>query len=174
MKLFLVGYRCTGKSTIGRRLACELQIPFQDTDEMVRQIENRSIEQIVSTQGWEAFRQHEQQMLQKTLALEAAVISTGGGIVLNPDNRKWMRSNGFCIWLSASENVILQRLSTDVKTRETRPRLSELDLLEETRQIMHDRLPLYEQVHHLKIDTGEKSVDECVNTICRRLKNVRF
>ena len=173
MKIFLIGYRCTGKTTIGKKLAEQFNFTFVDTDEIVQQLENKSIQQIVEASGWEKFRQLEKKALQRTLNMNNAVVSTGGGIILDSDNRSSIRSNGHCIWLSATEEIVLERLNNDTKTDATRPRLSNLELLEETRQMMQKRYLLFERTCHIKIDTGTKNVVECVNTICRRLKDVR-
>lgn len=174
MNIFLIGYRCTGKTTIGKKLAEHYNFTFVDTDEIVQQLEKKSIQQIVAASGWEKFRQLEKKTLQRTLNMKDAVVSTGGGIVLDSGNRSSIRSKGHCIWLSAPEEIVVERLKNDANTDDLRPRLSRnLDLLEETRQMMQKRYPLYERTYHIKIDTGAKSVDECVNTICRRLKDVR-
>lgn len=174
MKIILIGYRCTGKTTIGRKLADYLDMPFSDTDDLIASHADMSISRIVEKWGWEKFRELETRMLQDTLGMDSAVISTGGGIVLDRSNRRSIRLQGICIWLQASDEIIIQRLYKDAGTQAFRPRLSDLDVVAETSQLMKQRKPLYEETCHISIDTGMNSPDECVTQICRRLKDVRL
>ncbi|MCF6246168.1 MAG: shikimate kinase AroL [Desulfobacula sp.] len=174
MKIYLIGYRCTGKTTIGKKLAACLNTDFLDTDTLIQQESGMSILKIVETYGWEKFRKIEKKTLKDTISFESAVISTGGGIVLDAANRKIMRAHGICIWLTADVNIIVERLNKDSKTKDSRPALSDFKVTKETDALIQTRMPLYQQTHHLTIDTGETSPDHCVKKICRRLKNVRI
>ncbi|MBU1340768.1 MAG: shikimate kinase AroL [Proteobacteria bacterium] len=169
MKIFLIGYRCTGKTTIGKLLANRLNIDFIDTDHLIEQSADASILQIVEKQGWEKFRHLEKKMLLNTKNMKNSVIATGGGIILDPDNQQYIKNNGFSIWLDADINTILHRLNTDHKTPDSRPSLTDNDLLKETEDILKQRKPLYEKTADIRIDTSVVSPEEIVNIIDRRL-----
>jgi len=174
MRIYLIGYRCTGKTTIGKRLASHHKIEFMDTDEWVQADARQTIARIVKKNGWDFFRDLEKKALKNCQKMTDAVISTGGGIVLNPENREMIRSSGICIWLSANEDTIIARMNNDDATSDMRPSLTDTDLLQETRQLIHQRTPMYEQTHHIKVDTTNHSPDECIQIINRRIKDVRF
>jgi shikimate kinase len=173
MKIFLIGYRCTGKTTIGKMLALFWDFDFLDIDRAIEQDTESSILQIVETSGWEKFRQLEKQKLMATKKNKNTVISTGGGIILDPENQQFIKKNGFCIWLDADVQTIFHRLNNDIKTRESRPSLTNNDLLKETTKTAKQRKPLYENTAHIRVDTRFHKPEEIVNIIDRRLKNVR-
>lgn len=174
LKIYLIGYRCTGKTTVGRKLADFHCCRFIDTDDLVREKTGRTIARIVETSGWEKFREMEKDALKRSSEVSSAVISTGGGIILDPENRNLIKNNGYCVWLTADESIILQRLETDVHSVEGRPALSNRDLVDETRTMIQTRTPLYRQLHQLAVDTGIHTPDECVNLINRSIKNGRI
>ncbi len=173
MKIFLVGYRCTGKTTIGKLLADRLEFDFMDTDRTIEQQTGSSILHIVQTHGWETFRQFEKKTLFKTKKIENTVVATGGGIIMDTENREFIKENGICVWLDADIETILLRLNTDNKTCDSRPSLTIHDLLKETDELVRQREPFYEKTAHLRIDTSVHSPEEIVNIINRRLKDVR-
>ncbi len=174
MKIYLIGYRCTGKTTIGKKLANHHQIEFMDTDDWVQNYAQQSIAQIVKKNGWNFFRDLEKKALENCQQMTDAVISTGGGIVLNPENRDMIRSSGVCIWLYAIEDTIIARMNNDATTSDMRPSLTDMNLLQETRQLIHQRTPMYEKTHHIKVDTTIHSPAECIQIINRRIKDVRI
>lgn len=169
MKIFLIGYRCTGKTTVGRRLAERLEVEFLDTDRLVEQHAGSSISHLVDTRGWDVFRQVETQILMDTAGSADMVIATGGGIIMDPQNGKFIKETGFSIWLDADIKTILSRLGTDSRTASTRPSLTNKDLLEETNELVRLRNPLYAINAHMRIDTGSRTPEQIVNIIERRL-----
>jgi shikimate kinase len=169
MNLFLIGYRCTGKTTIGRLLADRLNFAFLDTDRVIEQQTGSTISQIVETHGWEKFRHIEKKVLFTTQHLTNTVIATGGGMIIDPENQAFIRTNGVPIWLDADIKTILHRLSIDHMTPESRPSLTAHDLFKETHEVLNSRKPLYEKIAQIKIDTGCYSPQEIVNIIDRRL-----
>lgn len=172
MKIYLVGYRCTGKTTIGRKLASRYRISFFDTDLWVEKQAGMRIARIVESIGWDHFRQLEKQALAETIDLDQVVVSTGGGIVLDPGNRSILQDNGIIVWLTAGEQVIIKRINSDPETQGMRPPLGNLDLVAETRTALKTRIPLYAQSADLTIDTGVHDPDVCVNMIDRSIKDV--
>jgi len=169
MKIFLIGYRCTGKTTIGKLLAHRLKLDFIDTDFLVEQIKGLNISQIVQNHGWKEFRKLEKQRLFSTKKNEDAVIATGGGIIIDPENQKFIMKAGFSVWLDADLEIILQRLNTDSKTCSSRPSLTNNDLFKETRELLCLRKPLYAQASHIRIDVNFHTPEKIVNIIERRL-----
>jgi shikimate kinase len=169
MKIFLIGYRCTGKTTIGKILAHRLNLDFFDTDLIVEQASGLNISQMVEKYGWKKFRRLEKQTLFKTIKNEDAVIATGGGIIIDSENQEFIKNNGFCVWLDADLKTILHRLNTDNKTASSRPSLTNRDLLKETKELLSLRKPLYKQTAKVRIDVSYQTPEEIVNIIDRRL-----
>ena len=169
MKLYLIGYRCAGKTTIGKRLAVHLNYDFTDTDRLVEQHTGLSVTEIVKQSGWNRFRQLEKKMLFTTQNCKNMIIATGGGIIIDPENRQFIKENGTCVWLEAELKTILHRLSCDDKTPEIRPSLTQQPLLKENREVLTYRKPLYEQTAHITIDTTGLTPEEIVHMIDRRL-----
>jgi len=97
--LFLIGYRCTGKSSVGRLLAATLARSFVDTDSLIVSDNGMSIRKIVISRGWGAFRRLERTVLKQICNLDGQMMATGGGIVLNADNVGLMKKSGKVIYL---------------------------------------------------------------------------
>jgi shikimate kinase len=106
MNLYLVGYRCTGKTSVGRLLAEALVWTFVDMDHELVAEAGIPIEDIVDSQGWEYFREREGQLLERLSLATKQVISTGGGVVTVPENIAMMRGSGKVVWLHASPATI--------------------------------------------------------------------
>lgn len=155
--IYLVGARGSGKSTVGRHLAAESGRSFVDLDIYLCKRENKSIDQIVRDQGWDAFRTLEKQCL-KDASAEGNVIATGGGVVLDAENREFMRANGIVFWLHASPAVLHARLSINPAHRQ-RPPLTQKGLLAEIVDVLNTRKKLYEDACHWIID-GEQNVEQ--------------
>ncbi len=173
MKIFFIGYRCTGKTTIGRILADCLKFDFLDTDRQIEKNTRLSILQIVDKYGWEKFRSLEKEVLLNTKDYKNIVIATGGGMIIDRENQKFIKENGFCIWLYADIATILSRLKNDPGTLKSRPLLTNKELILGTHELIEERKPLYEQASHMRIDTSLYTPEKIVNIINRRLSNVR-
>ena len=169
MKIFLVGYRCSGKTTIGKILADRINYKFLDMDRMIEQQTGSTISDLVDAHGWEYFRQIEKEILFNTEHMKDTIVSTGGGIVTDPENLIFLNKNGYSIWLDADIKAILSRLKTDPSTLHSRPPLTNNTLIEETKELLKIRRPLYEKASHLKIETDLHTPEEIVTLIKRRL-----
>lgn len=145
MKIYLVGYMYSGKTTIGRQLAQALGVPFVDTDQAFEQRFRTSIPLFFNRYGEEAFRLLERQVLHSTATLPPAVISTGGGTPCQFDNMQWINNHGLSVYLEVSLPTLLERAATSRKQRPTLAAMSP-DEREQfiTRQIT-DRMPYYRQ-----------------------------
>jgi len=169
MNIYLIGYRCTGKTTIGRILAESLHRDFLDMDQAIEQQTGSTISDLVQTHGWTYFRQVEKEILLKTREIKDTVVSTGGGIVTDPESLIFLNKNGFTIWLDADMEIILSRLHSDPSTWSSRPSLTDKNLIDETEELLTLRRPLYAKAAHLKIETGLHTPKEILTLIERRL-----
>ncbi len=169
MKIFLVGYRCSGKTTIGKILADHLNYKFLDMDQLIEQQTGSTISDLVDAHGWDYFRKIEKEILFNTKQMKDTLVSTGGGIVADPENLIFLNTNGYTIWLDADIKSILSRLKSDPSTLSSRPSLTLKNRIEETEDLLKIRRPLYEKAAHLKIETGLHTPEEIVTLIKRRL-----
>ncbi|MCM2283885.1 MAG: shikimate kinase [Desulfobacula sp.] len=169
MNIYLIGYRCTGKTTIGKILADYLHHDYLDVDQVIEQQTGSSISDLVQTHGWEYFRRIEKEILLKTREINDTVVSTGGGIVTDPENLDFLTTAGYTIWLDADIRTILSRLNSDPVTFSSRPSLTDKNLIDETEEFLNLRRPLYAKAAHLKIETGLHTPEEIIALIERRL-----
>jgi len=169
MNVILIGYRGAGKSSVGRALAQRLGELFVDTDTIVQERAGRSIRHIFEQQGEHVFRDHEARAVQAACMHENAVISVGGGAVMNPDNASRLKDAGRVIWLRAPAEVLWQRICGDEASASQRPRLTPKGGLEEIVHQLADRAPVYESLADHVIDTHHVTVDEAVATVVQLL-----
>lgn len=172
LNLFLIGYRCTGKSTVGKLLAEELSRSFVDTDSLLVTQQRMSIKEIVGSHGWEGFRQMEHLILKNVCTLHGQVVATGGGIVLNDDNVILMQKSGKIIWLRAKLETIKTRMLQDKDTRAFRPALTLKDNIAEIEETLHSREPLYQDAMDFDVDTDGKDIRTIAEIIVERLKTL--
>jgi shikimate kinase len=168
--VFLIGYRCTGKSSVGRPLAATLGREFVDTDSLVVSENGMSIKEIVDTYGWETFRRMEHAVVKEVCFLDRRVVATGGGIVLDTDNVKLMKTSGRVIWLRASSETIKARMLQDQASEALRPALTSTDSILEIEETLAQRAPLYQQAMDFAVDTDHRGVDEICDVIIGNLK----
>src|SRR5690606_40397109 len=102
-------------------------------------------------------------------ALPPAIVSLGGGAILRAENRALIRGSGVCVWLRVDADTVMQRLTADATTAERRPALTALPQQEEIEKLLADRLPLYEQVAALQLDTNGRAIEEIVQQILQQL-----
>ncbi|SHE63518.1 shikimate kinase [Seinonella peptonophila] len=146
--LILVGMMGTGKSTIGRQIAKQLHLPFVDMDEELEKMFQLTVAEYFERFGEQAFRDAETDLLKRLLHEPTKVISTGGGVVLRRENRQLMEKYGLIIGLSASPEVLYQRLKQD----RSRP-LLQGSLKKRLVQLNAERKKYY-TCAELQIDTG--------------------
>jgi shikimate kinase len=168
MSILLIGYRGSGKSTIGKRLADRLWQPFVDTDDLVVKKAGKNIKQIFEEQGEEGFRHLEEQAVKEAVALEEHVIALGGGAILREANRHAIKASGRpVIYLRCEAHELHKRIHADPATVETRPSLTHLGgSLEEITKLLADREPLYREVKTAELDvTHQSPEDACVHIV---------
>ncbi|HDR14648.1 MAG TPA: shikimate kinase [Desulfobacteraceae bacterium] len=162
----LIGFRCSGKTTVGRLLAERLGKNFTDTDELIERMSGMEIHRFVALKGWESFRKIETQALETALAREFQVIATGGGLVLNPENVFRLKRKAIVFWLRASIEVIQRRISRDSE-RFLRPGLTQNDPVGEVDALLRQRTPLYQNAADHVVDSGNDDPRRVVDTVCR-------
>ena len=167
--IFLIGYRCTGKSSVGKLLSAKLGWPFIDTDSMLVSESGMSIKKIVETHGWETFRKMEHAMVNQVCILDRRVVATGGGVVLNEANVNSMKKKGRIIWLKALPETIKDRMMLDQDTEAFRPSLTSNDSFSEIEKTLLEREPLYRQAMDFYVETDDRLVDEICETIVRQI-----
>ena len=164
-RIILVGPMGVGKTTIGRRLATVLDKKFVDSD---REIEKRTgvdIPLIFELEGEDGFRRRESRIIDELTRRSGIVLATGGGAVLDPENRRHFRERGFIIYLYASIDHLLQRTARDKK----RPLLQTPNPRARLQQIMLQREPLYNDIADLKVETGGRNIRKVVREIVSSL-----
>lgn len=168
MNIVLIGYRCTGKTTIGKKVAESLGLPFYDTDELVERQSGRTIRDIIEASGWQTFRNEEKAVIKTLSKKEGCVIALGGGAVLDEANVRSLKPGGFFVWLIADVATIVRRMKDDVKSITQRPALSDSGLYEEVDRMLVERYPVYESAADMSVDTTDQTMQDIVAEICRQ------
>jgi shikimate kinase len=170
--LVLIGYRATGKTSVGARLAEVLQRPFVDLDQVLVREAGRPIADIVAQGGWAEFRRLERELVARYRDARGLILATGGGVVLDPDNVTALRENGILIWLAADPAAIQARLAQDQPRDANRPSLTGGDTIREAAAVAEERAPLYQAAAQIRIDTTHRSVTQVVELVLEALKTV--
>lgn len=173
MNIILLGYRGSGKSSIGRKLASELWKDFVDTDTRVRKhFGDSTIAQIWQQHGQAAFRQAEASVLIDLLKQDNQVIATGGGILTHDAGRQAVinADNATRIYLSCDADVLAQRIAADTTTASERPALTaNSDPAAEVAQVLAVRDPVYREVADITFDVTHCTIDEAVHHLIAKL-----
>lgn len=151
--IVLIGFMGSGKSSIGRRVATRLGFQFLDTDALLVEREGREITEIFEQDGEARFRDLETSVLSSLGMRDRCVISTGGGVILREENRALLRQLGLVVWLTASDDVIYERVSRTDK----RPLLRTSDPRATVTELFAARRPLYDAAAEFTLDTSTLS-----------------
>lgn len=163
--LVLVGLMGCGKSSVGRRLAHRLAIPFADADEEIELAHRKTIKEIFADHGEAYFRQGEKRVIARMLRNGPQVLATGGGAYMDPDTRAAISANGVAIWLKADLPLLMRR----VLRRSNRPLLQADDPQAVMQSLMDKRYPVYAGAD-LTIESRDVPHDAMVDEIIRALK----
>jgi len=162
MNVVLVGPMGSGKTSVGRRLACVLKRDFFDSDFEIVARTGVAIDHIFDVEGEEGFRQREINMLSELCEIPNIVIATGGGIVIKPENRELLKRDSFVVYLSSSIKQLVSRTARS----KSRPLLERSTNREKTiRELVEKREPLYQEVADVVIDTTGKKLYAIINEI---------
>jgi len=167
--LYVIGYRCTGKTSIGRALAHRLRRPFVDCDQAVTDAAGRSIRDIVAAEGWHGFRCREHRIIDALSRRSGLVVATGGGVVLDPVNVTRMRRTGIVLWLTATVDTIRERIRQDPDSVELRPSLSGRPPDDEIEPILQQRLPAYCRAADIRVSTDGRAMAAIADDAAVRL-----
>lgn len=168
--LYLVGYRGTGKTTVGRLVAEALARPFVDLDEQIETTAGTSIAVIFADEGEAGFRDRETAALRSRMSVSNSVIATGGGIVLREENRRILQSTGFVVWLQAPAAILWDRIRADAGTAARRPNLTSGGLTEIV-ELLALRERFYREVADAAVDAGGASPEAVADAILTLVRN---
>ena len=160
-KIYLVGFRAAGKSTVARSLSARLGWRAEDVDELIEARERRTIADIFSKQGEPYFRGVEREILKLLLPLRHAVVATGGGTFMDPENRAAMNLDGVSIWLDVPLERLLARLPADGRRPLAADR-AQLERLFALRQVAYAQA-------HIRVEAGAAPAEEIAEQIVDRI-----
>ncbi|MEA5510893.1 shikimate kinase [Crocosphaera sp. UHCC 0190] len=167
VNIFLIGMMGTGKTTVGQVLAKRLSYRFFDTDVLIERVTQQTINDIFATEGEEAFRDIESQVLAELAAYTKSIIATGGGIILQQKNWSYLH-HGLIIWLDSPVDLLIKRLAEDT----TRPLLKATDLNLKLEFLLEQRRSLYAQSDlHIRIN-DQQTPDDIVTQILAMIPTV--
>ena len=160
----LVGLMGVGKSSVGRRLANALDLPFKDADVEIEAAAGRSIPDIFAEMGEPAFREGERRVIARLLENPPHVLATGGGAFMNDETRALIKERSISVWLKADLDVLVRRVSR----KDSRPLLSGKDPLEVLTELAEKRYPVYAQAD-IMVETGDTAHHVTVDQVIRAL-----
>ncbi|HEX23216.1 MAG TPA: shikimate kinase AroK [Chromatiales bacterium] len=166
--IFFVGPMGAGKTTIGRQLARSLGRPFYDSDKEIEARTGADIPLIFELEGEAGFRSREKAMIDELTRQPNIVLATGGGAVLDPDNRKHLAGRGFVVYLSAPVEQLFQRTARDTR----RPLLQTENPRQKLEEILAVRDPLYREIADLVLITDNKPVRNVTNSLLQQFKDL--
>ncbi|MCP4577468.1 MAG: shikimate kinase [Deltaproteobacteria bacterium] len=169
MNIVLIGYRCSGKSLVGKTLADYLGLELVDTDQVLEGRVGSPIPHYVAENGWEAFRMLEKMIIRSIANHDQRVIATGGGVVLDWENVRNLKETGWVVWLRTSITSIRERMGQDEVSGKVRPGLTGDNPLEEIEEILSQRTALYERACHYIVNTDQQSPDAVAQDIIQSL-----
>lgn len=167
--IVLTGFMGTGKSSVGRWLARELNVKFVDTDDLIEKAAGMSINEIFAESGEAYFRRLESKVINEVSSKTDMVIATGGGAIVNPLNLDALRRNGVIICLTASIDAIISRIGD----RDERPLIAKGDKREAISNLLRIREPFYKKADFI-VDTTAKGVKEVVEEILKAVSRIDY
>lgn len=163
MHLYLIGYRGSGKSTVGRKLAEKLSRPFIDSDEWIETRCGQSIREIFKKYGESGFRDREEEVVKEIAAdKQPSIVALGGGAVLRTSNRNRIADSGRTVLLEASAELLHKRITEDAASGERRPNLTDRAGIDEVIAVLRQRQSLYRQTAQKIVSSEGKSPDQMV------------
>jgi len=166
--IILIGMMGAGKTTIGKSLANYLDKIFIDSDQEIQKRTGVKIPVIFEIEGEIGFRKRDADMLQELIKINNIVLATGGGIILNEENRKFLKQKGIIIYLRATVNDLLHRTRHD----KNRPLLQTTDLQAKLTELYDQRDPIYRELAHIVVEIGNLSVHQMVKYLSQKLDDL--
>jgi shikimate kinase len=174
MNIILIGYRCSGKTSVGKIISERTGMSFYDTDELIEKSAGNPIDVIVDKDGWPRFREIEKAIIMDVSLLNNAVMATGGGVVIDKENVNYLKRNGYIVWLEGDVDTLMKRMEKDMNAGNTRPSLTGRDPVAEIRKVLEVRTPLYREAADLVVNTDELSLDEVAERIMTEFRALKF
>lgn len=168
-KIVLVGFRGTGKSTVGKELASLLDVEYVSIDDLIRNQFNLSINEIIENYGWALFRKRESEVIASIKSKNNVVIDTGGGSILTDSNRKNLKNGAIVVQLTAYKKDIYKRILEG----DDRPALtSTASLRKEIYNVIKIRKELYDAISDITINTSKNDINKTVEVILKYIKGL--
>ncbi|MDW3096017.1 MAG: shikimate kinase AroK [Gammaproteobacteria bacterium] len=167
--IILIGPMGAGKSSVGKRLARQLNRKFYDCDKVLEERTGVTITTIFELEGEQGFRQRETKILQELTDKENSVIATGGGVILLSENIKLLSTNSIVVYLSACVNSQIKRTRHDKK----RPLLQTQDRHATLQNLANTRNPIYRELADIIIDTDAQSISSSIEQIIAHVNNIK-
>jgi shikimate kinase len=165
MNIVLIGYRGSGKSSIGKRLAAKLWMDFVDTDALIVERAGQTIRDIFAAEGEAGFRRREAEVIAEVAARDNVLIAAGGGAILKPENVAALKRNAKVIWLKGRPEVLFQHIQADAQTGATRPNLTAAGGLDEVKTILEARTPLYQAAADVAFEVTYLTIEDAVTRL---------
>ncbi len=165
MRVVLVGYRGSGKTTVGRILSDMLSLDFVDTDSIIEETVGESISSFVKKNGWQRFREVESEVVEKLSKKDNLVIASGGGTFINPENYRKLKNKGtFFVFLDARPETLKRRIATS-----NRPPLLGNDSVNEVDAVLRERRPIYLSISDITVEADNLSPYQVAKKIVEKL-----
>ncbi len=168
-KIIFIGFRGTGKTSVGKEVAKLLNWDFIDLDEYIQKKAGKTVKEIVEKEGWESFRKMEKEAMKEVSNLEKVVIALGGGAVLHREEMEFLKKGSSVIWLCADVNTILERIKRDEKSITQRPSLTDLSVEEEIKKLLAEREKFYKIFCDIKLETDLASPEKLASTVIQKI-----
>jgi shikimate kinase len=172
MGVVLIGYRGSGKTTVGRLLAERMGKPFVDCDMLIVKEAGKSIREIFLAEGEEGFRKIEMRVLAQCAA-DDCIIAVGGGAVIRPENQRALADGGHrMVYLRCEAPELLRRIEGDAGTSDNRPNLTSLGGgIEEIEAVLEQREPIYRSLMSMEIDVTNLSPEQAADRLAKLIGN---
>lgn len=165
--IYLIGLMGTGKTSIGRMLAQQLNSAFYDSDSEIEKRTGVSVSWIFDVEGEHGFREREARVIAEIAQNKGIVLATGGGSVLLPETCQLLQSTGYIVYLQAPPGLLVER----TRTKTNRPLLRDVAVEEKLTQLLHEREKLYTNLADAVYNTGAGSIPKIVQIMYRDFKN---
>ncbi len=166
LNLYLIGPMGAGKSTIGKYLARELNIEFYDTDQVIEERSGADISWIFDVEGEEGFRRRERKIIDELTQRIGIVLATGGGAILDPENRNRLAARGTVVYLHTTVEQQMKRTMRDKR----RPELQQENFgSDDMCDLMQERDPLYKEISDIIVETDGRTVRSVAAEVIRLL-----
>src|SRR5687768_6146727 len=169
MGMILLGYRGSGKTTIGKKLADRLWQKSVENDDIIVKTTGKTIKEIFEQLGEQRFRDLEAEAVKKAMTMQDHVIALGGGAVLRPETRELLKNSAHKrLYLRCEPHELLRRVEADPRSATDRPDLTELGgNIDEVQRVLTEREPLYREVMTAELDVTNLSMEETVVRLVR-------